>query len=329
MINKKLESLADKIIQNPSYRITEQEADMLLSIRKSEINEMVFLAGKIREQYKGNKIFCCSIINAKSGQCSENCAYCAQSAHHKTGAPVFDMREPDVILETALRLEDSGATHYSMVTSGFSPAEGDLEKVCTAARNIREKTDLRVCASLGVLTPDMAKKLKQSGISNYHHNLETAESHFDQVCTTHEYSDDINTVKAAKEAGFVVCSGGIMGLGESWKQRFELAMTLKELDVDTIPLNFLNPVPGTPLADRPLLSAMDALKCIALFRFIHPEKNITICGGREVTLKDFQSWIFKAGANALMSGDYLTTEGRSIKEDMEMIAQMNLIIDAD
>lgn len=326
MINKKLQKLAGKIIEDPACELTKEDKALLLSIKGSDIWDMTFLAGKIREKYKDKTVFSCSIINAKSGRCSEDCAYCAQSGHYRTNAPVYPMMKSDQIIETALRLEDAGATHFSMVTSGFSPTGDDLDKVCLAAQKIRSVTGLKLCASLGVLTADMAEALKEAGISNYHHNLETAESYFNQVCTTHAYIDDIKTVKAAQKAGFEVCSGGILGLGESWEQRLELAMTLKELDVDTTPLNFLSPIPGTPLENSSLVSPADALKTIALFRFLHPDKNITICGGREITLGDFQSWIFMAGANGLMSGDYLTTKGRSIKEDMKMIREMGLEI---
>jgi biotin synthase len=171
----------------------------------------------------------------------------------------------------------------------------------------------------------MAQSLCQSGVSNYHHNLETARSHFNQICTTHSYDDDIQTLILAQKAGMRVCSGGIMGLGESWSQRIEMATALKELDVDSIPINFLNPIAGTPFEQRPLISPMTALKCIALFRIVNPEKDIVVCGGREVTLKDFQSWVFLAGASGLMVGNYLTTCGRNIEIDMEMIAQQGLI----
>jgi biotin synthase len=170
----------------------------------------------------------------------------------------------------------------------------------------------------------MARQLKESGITTYHHNLETARSHFDKICTTHDYDEDVATVQIAQSAGLKVCSGGILGLGESWEQRVELAFTLKELDVDSIPINFLNAIPGTPMETRPLLSPMEALKCIALFRMINPEKDITICGGRERTLRDYQSWIFLAGANGFMIGDYLTTKGRNTAMDIEMIKDMGL-----
>ena len=216
----------------------------------------------------------------------------------------------------------AGATNYSVVTSGAFLSVAELDVVCEVARRLKATTDLTLCASVGLLDRDAARRLKDAGISRYHHNLETARSHFETICSTHDYDDDIRSVRMAKAAGMKVCCGGIFGMGESWAQRVELAFTLKELDVDSVPLNFLNPIPGTPLAKRPLLSPMEALKVIALYRFIHPEKDITICGGREATLNDFQSWIFAAGANGLMVGNYLTTKGRSLDMDMQMIAAL-------
>jgi biotin synthase len=282
------------------------------------------LAGKIREKHKQNNVFTCSILNAKSGLCSEDCAFCAQSAHNHTGVKTYPLLSLEKLVDQAVRMEDCGATHYSMVTSGFALGQREIETICSATLIIKTRTGLSVCASLGCLTEPVARQLKESGVSTYHHNLETARSYFHQVCTTHDYDEDIRTNRIARSAGLRVCSGGIMGLGESWAQRMELAFTLKEMDVDSIPINFLNPIKGTPMEKRPLLPPMEALKIIALFRLVHPEKDITICGGRERTLKDFQSWVFMAGANGLMIGDYLTTEGRNAAMDVEMIRELGL-----
>lgn len=322
MFNTAIFVLAEKILSNG--QISREEALTLTRVSGADLFDMIACAGKIREKKMEDRVFTCAIINAKSGRCSEDCAYCAQSSFHDTGVVPYPMRRVDEILESARRMETQGATHFSMVTSGFMARGRDLDRICQAAEAIRKATSLKVCASLGALTLAMAKRLREAGITNYHHNLETAESHFHKICTTHEYREDLETVELARQAGFSVCSGGILGLGESWEQRVELAFTLRKLDVNTVPINFLNPVPGTPMASRPLVTPLDALKSIALFRFINPGKNITICGGREKTLKEFQSWIFAAGANAFMAGDYLTTRGRSSKTDMEMIKDLGL-----
>lgn len=323
MFNKQILRLAEKIIETgylPSY----DEACSLAHLPETDTLDLLTCAGKIARAFKGNRITLCAILNAKSGFCTEDCAFCAQSAHHQTGIPTYDLKSEDFMVADAKERRAAGATRFSMVTSGLMLSEEEIATVCRSAQRITQDTDITVCGSLGTLTPDRARALRESGVSIYHHNLETARSFFDQICTTHDYDDDVNTLKLVKEAGFRVCSGGILGLGESWEQRVELACTLRELDVDGIPLNFLNPIAGTRMENRPLLTPMEALKSIALFRFVNPDRDIFICGGREVTLKDFQSWIFLAGANGCMIGNYLTTQGRNVQMDMDMIRELGL-----
>lgn len=323
MFNQAYIHLAQKII-NESAEIDREQALELVADGPEATLDFIACAGKIRQRYKKNGVFKCAIINAKSGMCPEDCAFCAQSAHHHTQVSVYELLSAEKLEAEGLKAADAGATHYSVVTSGTSLTDRDLETVCRVAERLKRRTDLTLCASVGMLDPAAARKLKAAGISRYHHNLETARSHFDTICSTHDYDDDIQTVKEAKAAGLMVCSGGIFGMGESWEQRVELAFTLRELDVDSVPINFLNPIKGTRLQDRPLLRPMEALKVIALYRFVHPRRDITICGGREATLQDFQSWLFAAGANGLMIGNYLTTQGRSIEMDLEMIRESGL-----
>lgn len=325
MFNKTLKRITEKIIEDPKPAIPYEQACELAAIPDGTV-DLLGCATKIREIFKKNKVVICSIINAKSGACSEDCAFCAQSAHHKTGVKTYPLLSEEEIVAKAVRMQEAGATKYSMVTSGFMLKEEEIETISRTALAIKTKTDLSICASLGELTEPMARQLRDSGVSTYHHNLETARSYFPKICTTHEYDEDINTIGIAKSAGLRACSGGILGMGESWAQRVELAFTLRELDVDSIPLNFLNPIKGTRMEDSPLLPPIEALKSISIFRIINPEKDITVCGGRERTLKDFQSWLFLAGANGLMIGDYLTTEGRNVAIDMEMIQDMGLRI---
>jgi len=295
-------------------------------ISDRNIQELLERANALRHQYKKNKVFTCGIINAKSGLCSQDCAFCAQSIHHQTHTKTFPLFEKQTMINHALGLEDNGASHFSIVTSGLRLSGHEIDTICSAMIEIKKRTNLILCASLGTITSQRARKLKQSGVTNYHHNLETAQSFFDHICTTHEYEDDIETIHQAKSAGLRVCCGGIMGLGESWEQRIELAFLLKELNVDSIPINFLNPIPGTQLENQPLLSSLSALKCIALFRLIHPDKDIVICGGREKTLKEDQTRLFFAGANGLMIGNYLTTPGRQIEIDLAMIRDQGFVV---
>jgi len=324
MFNTQIAVLAERIIEEgyiPSY----EEICALVRLPESDTLDLLIFSQKITRKFKGNRITLCAILNAKSGFCTEDCAFCAQSSHHQTGIATYDLRSEDFMVTEAIGRRKAGATRFSMVTSGLMLSEEEISTICRSAQRITQDADIAVCASVGTLTPDRARALKESGVTVYHHNLETARSFFAQICTTHDYDDDVNTLKLVKEAGLRVCSGGILGLGESWEQRVELACTLRELDVDGIPLNFLNPVAGTRMESRPLMAPMEALKSIALFRFINPDRDIFVCGGREVTLKDFQSWIFAAGANGLMVGNYLTTQGRSVEMDMEMIRELGLV----
>jgi len=324
MFNSTILNIAEKIATYDDWRISRDQALALIPENPEAAMDLISCANKIRQWFHQQQIFKCGIINAKSGRCPENCAFCAQSAHHRSSIAEYALRDVDALVQTGLRLAAGGANNYSMVTSGTALDDADIDTVCQATEILRAKSDLRICASLGMLTNRSARKLKAAGVTRYHHNLETARSYFPQICTTHDYEEDIQTLLMARQAGLELCSGGIFGMGESWEQRVEMAFLLKELDVDAIPINFLNPIEGTALAQRPLMPPLEALACIALYRFIHPRKEITVCGGREVTLRDFQSWVFFAGANGLMVGNYLTTRGRDIEMDLEMIAQMGL-----
>ncbi len=317
-----INNITKKIFQNKKLATTEINS----LIELGDPISLFYAASKVREHFKGNKIFTCSIINAKSGLCSEDCAFCAQSRFHNTGVKVYPLLPKEELIQRGLFMAENGATHFSFVTSGKMLSNRELDKICEAAYIIKDKTNINLCASLGLLTKDKAQCLIQAGISRYHHNLETSKSFFKNICTTHEYEEDIETIKVAKDAGLLVCSGGIMGLGEDFGQRIELASLLRDLDVDSIPINFLNPIKGTRLEDRPFLPPMEALSCISIFRLLNPDKDITICGGREVCLSDLQSWIFMAGANGVMIGNYLTTLGRDIESDLKMIRDLGLEI---
>lgn len=316
-MNGLYEKLVKKALADEA--LSPREGEKVLTAGGADLSMVMAGAHRVKERFLENRIDLCSIINAKSGRCSENCAFCAQSAHHKTEVPTYGLKSIEEILSGAKRAEDEGSHCFGIVTSGtrVSPGE-ELERILEALRRIGEETSIEPSASLGILDRETAGLLKDAGCATYHHNLETARSYFPEICTTHSYEDDVETVRVAKQAGMKVCCGGIFGLGESPEQRFEMALTLKELDVDSVPLNFLNPIEGTPLEGNRNLTPMDCLRIIALYRYMLPKKRISVCGGRESNLRDFQSWIFMAGASGTMVGNYLTTSGRDRETDLQM-----------
>ncbi|MEE8423366.1 MAG: biotin synthase BioB, partial [Thermodesulfobacteriota bacterium] len=244
---------------------------------------------------------------------------------YETGVDTFPMVSKETILEAAKGALKNGAGEFSIVSSGTGlRKKAELKTIVESVQEIANETSLESCASLGILKEEAFLSLKEAGLQSYHHNLETSRSFFSEICTTHDYEDDLSTVRRAKKHGFYVCSGGIFGMGESRTQRVELAMTLRELNVDSIPINFLNVRPGTPLEKADFLTPIECLKIIATFRFLLPTKEIIVCGGREVNLKDLQPFIFAAGANGMMVGNYLTTSGRAPEEDRQMITGLGL-----
>lgn len=285
-------------------------------------------AARIRDYFVGTTVHLCSIINAKSGRCGENCAFCAQSVSHDTGVEIYPLVGEDEIVRCAVLAEQNGAGCYGIVTSGTRINKSDeLDRVCSAVARIKAETGISPSCSLGILDEDTARRLKNAGMETYHHNLETARSFFPQICTTHDYEDDVATIRAAKAVGLRVCCGGIFGLGESFEQRIEMALTLRELNVDSVPLNFLNPVAGTRLESADNLNPLECLTIIALYRFLLPDKRLSVCGGREKNLRELQSWMFLAGADGTMTGNYLTTPGRPPELDRQLLKDLDLLVE--
>jgi len=319
--------LVEKVLAG--HTLLENEALEILNAKGSTLTGYMAGAHRIKEQYLEDGIDLCAIINAKSGKCAENCSFCAQSTHHNTEAPVFDLKSCEEIVAGAKQAEGQGNHCYGIVSSGTRLRKGpEFNRILEAIRRIGNETRIDPSASLGILSLDDAQALAEAGCVTYHHNLETARSFFTQICTTHDYEEDVQTVRNAKKAGMQICCGGIFGLGESLEQRIEMALTLRELDVDSVPLNFLNPIAGTPLEHNTQLTPLDCLRIITLYRYLLPQKRITVCGGREKNLRDFQSAIFMAGASGTMVGNYLTTVGRSQTEDMQMIEDAEVTINA-
>jgi biotin synthase len=307
-----------------AQEITRQEAGELGELDGSDLYQLLAAASRIRDLRAGKKVDLCSIINAKSGLCSENCKFCAQSAHHQTEVDVYDLLDEESILERALQMEAEGAKRYSLVTSGRGISDGDFVKVLSIYRRLARETNLKLCASLGIISEDMARSLREAGVTMYHHNLETAESYFPHICTTHSYQDRINTIKACQAADLEVCSGGIISLGETMGQRLEMAFTLRELKVQSVPLNILNPIVGTALEKQGVLPPLEILQTIAIYRFILPEAKLRFAAGRETALRNLQAMGYLAGINATLVGSYLTTSGRTVAEDIQMILDMGL-----
>jgi biotin synthase len=319
----KYDEYADRVCR--AQRLDREDALAILKTPDESLYHLLAAANDIRRHFKGDVIDLCAVVNAKSGMCPEDCAFCAQSAHHETSAPVYPLMDEREILKHARAAEEMGAKRFGIVISGRGiEKSGMLERICSTVASIAKETKLGRCASLGSLDVEQLKKLKEAGLQSIHHNIETAESFFPEICSTHTYAERIKTVRAAKKAGLVVCCGGIFGMGESDEQRVEMALALRELQADSIPLNFLNPIPGTRLADAPPLQPLEILKIIAMFRFVLPDKNIRICGGREKNLRSLQPLMYVAGANCTMVGNYLTMAGRDPREDLDMISDLGL-----
>lgn len=322
-MNDKIKQIADQSLQNES--ISRDDALFLMRINGDEVYDLFYWANQIRLKYFGHSVKACSIVSAKQGRCTEDCSFCSQSSRYHTGIEEFPLIDTNRILDVAKCAEQAGSISLGIVTSGYSISNSnDLNNICKAINAIAKNTHVQPHGSFGILTKEMAESLVKSGLKRINHNLETSESFFPNICSTHTFTDRVNTICVAKEVGLEICSGAIFGIGEEMEDRIDLAFTLKNLDVDVVPLNFLHPVSGTPLESSIPLPPMEALRIISVFRFVLPDKEIKIAGGREKNLRDLQSWIFYAGANSTMIGNYLTTKGRKAEDDLEMIKDLGL-----
>ena len=313
-------SVAQDMVQGklPNKSIYEAIAQMPVQ----EADNLFFGADYLRGYYYGREIQLCAIYNAKSGRCSEDCCFCAQSGHYPTEIPIYPLQDAAVLRETGNQIAKSPINRYSVVTSGRGLSKPEVDHIAKAMAEL-DKERIDKCVSPGILPEEQMQELRKAGVTRYHHNLEAPPSHFPKVCTTHSFMDRVRTIQRAKQAGFSICAGGVFGIGESDEQVLEMAFTLKELDVDAVPLNFLTPVEGTPLGHYPRMSPMRCLKIISLMRYVLPDKDIIICGGRKESLKNLHPLVFHAGASGIMTGDYLTTSGCSMDEDLELLRELN------
>ena len=301
--------------------IDNREALALIESTDAEMYALFNRANQVRIANRGTSVELCGIINAKSGLCPENCRFCPQSVHSDSKVDCYPLVSPEKMVSAARVAKEGRVDRFSIVTSGEAVEEAaDIATIETAIARIGQEVGVAPCASLGLLSKETLLRFKAAGLTRYHCNLEAAKSFFGNICTSHKWEDSALTIRLAKSIGLTVCSGGIFGLGESLEQRVELLDQIRELDVDSVPLNFLNPIPGTPLENATPISPLECLKAVAVARLMMPEKNIRVCGGREHNLRDLQSWLLIAGVDGLMVGNYLTTAGRQVEDDLKMIA---------
>ena len=311
-----LKELTDQVINGK--KISKEEA---LFLYRQPLLELCGSADKIRKYFCSDQFDICTIINARSGSCSENCKFCAQSAHNHTCAATYPLLSKEVILAQAKINHEQGVLRYSIVTSGKRLSDAEVDLMCEVVREIKEKIGISVCVSFGLLNEQQFRKLKEAGVTRVHNNLETSRRNFQNICTTHKFDDKIQAIRAAQAAGLAVCSGGIMGLGETAEDRIDMALTLRELGVLSIPVNMLNPIPGTPFENNERLTPEDMQRIVAVYRFILPQASIRLAGGRGL-MPDKGKSCFTSGANAAISGDMLTTAGITTKTDMALLKEL-------
>ena len=312
-----IQQLKEKIFSNAV--ITREEA---LTLVDAPLDQLTQAADEIREHFNGNTFDICTIINGKCGRCSEDCKYCAQSAHyHTTCQDSYPLLDTESLLEGARHNDEQSVLRYSIVTSGKRLSDKEVDQVCESIREIRRQTNIQVCVSFGLLNEEQFKKIKEAGASRVHCNLESSRNYFPQVCTTHTYEEKIETLKAARRAGLSICSGGIMGLGETMEDRIDMVLTARELGVKSIPVNLLNPIPGTPYENNRVLTNDELCRIVAIFRFLIPDGMIRLAGGRGL-LKDKGETCFRSGASAAISGDMLTTAGITVQTDLQLLNEL-------
>lgn len=317
MKQEELKSLRDKVLAGG--QITKSEA--LRLAEEAELDALCQAANQIRKERCKDGFDICTIINGKSGKCSEDCKFCAQSAHFPTKVCEYPLLSTEEIVKEADYNQKKGVLRFSIVTSGKRLSDKEVGQVCGSFRIVKERTGIATCASCGLLSYEQFVKLKKAGVSRYHNNLETSRRYFPTVCSTHTYDEKLEAIRAAKKAGLSVCSGGIMGLGETMEDRIDMAFTLREMDIRSVPVNVLNAIAGTPLEGQKRLTEEEVCRIVAVYRFILPDASIRLAGGRGL-FADKGKQIFESGANAAISGDMLTTSGITVSEDMKMIREL-------
>jgi biotin synthase len=321
-MNKRIAQIAEKILDG--ILADRAEIEYLFSPDNS-LWDLLYCANQIRQKFFGNKIKVCSIVPGRLGGCNQDCKFCAQSARYESSFKETKTLTDEEILNAAKQAKQKGVSNFGIVYSGKTISEKELQRLEKLIPEVKNEVGINICGGFGIIDYEQAVRLKKAGLSRYNHNLETSRNHFKNIVTTHDYDSRVKTVKAAKKAGLGLCTGGIFGIGETDADRIDMALQIKELGVDMVPMNFLSPIKGTPLADTPTMQPREILRLIALYRFILPKVHIKAAGGRVLNLRDMQSWIFYAGTTSIISGDkYLTTAGRAVEEDLRMIKDLGL-----
>jgi len=310
--------LADEIIAGK--RITRK--DDLSVFLKCDLKELCLGADKIREHFIGGRVDLCSIINGRSGRCPEDCKYCAQSAHHNTECDVYDFLDEEEILKACKVNEEEGVDRFSIVTAGKALTGAEFDKAIRTYERMSKECDINLCASMGFVSKEQLHRLHEAGVTSYHHNIETSKRNFPNICTTHTYEQKLETLKMVRDEGMLVCSGGIIGMGETWDDRLDMAISLSEIGVDSIPINALMPIKGTPLENLERITEPDVLRTVAFFRYINPTANIRLAAGRALLTGDGEL-AFKGGASATITGNMLTTVAcATIRSDRNMLKKL-------
>jgi len=321
-MNETITAIADDVLAGG--RIGREKIDFLVEQSKKDFFDLLYWANRIREKFFANRIRLCSIVPGRLGGCDQDCKFCAQSARYKTHIGRARTLTEEEILTAAEQADRNGVPSFGIVYSGKTITESELTQLEELIKKIKSRFGLQICVSLGIINAEQARRLVKAGVSRYNHNLETSERNFPNIVSTHKYADRLRTIKIAKQAGLDVCAGGIFGIGETDRDRVDMALELRGLGVDTMPMNFLHPIEGTPLDIAEALRPKEVLSIIAIYRFILPSTHLKIAGGRVLNLRDLQSWMFYAGASSLLSGNCLTTTQRPVEEDMQMLADLGL-----
>ncbi len=321
-MSDKVAQIAQEILDGKI--IDRAEIEYLFSLGDGDFDDLLYWANRIREKFFGKKVKVCSIVPGRLGGCSQDCKFCAQSSRYETSFKKTETLSDEEILRAAKKAKEKGVPNFGIVYSGKTISEEEMTRLEKLIPKIKNEIGIGVCGGFGIINYEQAVRLKKAGMSRYNHNLETSRNHFKDIVTTHDYDSRIETVKAAKKAGLGLCTGGLFGIGENDADRIDMALELRELGVDMVPMNFLHPIAGTPLADMPTMQPREILRLIALYRFVLPKVYIKAAGGRALNLRDMQSWIFYAGATSIISGDYLTTAGRAVEDDLRMLKDLGL-----